>query len=110
MSDPVARYQEAIAKVEASEAKAKSVVAIVVDAGRKLGKWQDVMVNNAGDGVGYPAEMGLNANTPTINAHTWPSANDIHEALSAYHVAKSEAMHAWVAIPADRKKGLNPPA
>jgi hypothetical protein len=53
--------------------------------------------------TGFPMEIALGRNTPSINAREWPTADAIAESLAGYHRAKSELQRAYDAIPESQR-------
>jgi len=105
--DKVEVYQAALRRLSEATAAAQAVVRVVTEGARALARWQEVMVSNVSGG-GYPAEV-VNRNAPGINAREWLSAEAIHNVLVAFHDARVAVVHAWGAIPQERRVGLAPP-
>lgn len=102
--DPVRRYLDALKKVQQARAKVERVVGVVTDAGKKLGKWQEVSVSDVN--VGFPAEL---LGGPSISGREWPTAQELAEALAAWHNARHEARNAWSGVPGPDRSGLQSP-
>jgi hypothetical protein len=60
--------------------------------------------------IGLPMDSGvLSRDAPSADATTWPTPDQIQNALLAYHNAKSAMMSAWASIPRDIQAGLKEP-
>jgi hypothetical protein len=108
MADAIATYQNALREVKRTSQEAERIAKAIEAAGRAMAHWRDVTVSNAPGGGGYPANL-IGPGRPSIDASRWPTAEDIHKALVAYHAAQSVALAAWSAIPATDRIGLTPP-
>lgn len=106
-SDPVQLYQSKLRAKKDAEAMAEEMVFRVRSFSDRLKDWKRTVVSNM-PGV-YPASLTFNRSTPSIDGNTWPTAQQVNEALGMYHTAVSELMSAWTAIPEERKEGLMPP-
>jgi hypothetical protein len=105
MADEMKAYTESRAAFERAKREAERIAAVVVDAGQKLRAWNAVQVSNMSAG-GY-SNMPLHS--PSINANEWPSAADIHAALTAYHEAHFQMRLAYDAIPEEVRVSAKPP-
>lgn len=104
--DPIAKYQDALSALDAAERAAQTVVGIVIDVGNKLARnWKRVTVANADPPIPFP----VGAVTDSVNASTWPTAQELGQAMAAWHTARHEARNAWSAIPAERRVGIQGP-
>ncbi len=107
MGDIVNDYLEARAafataskKVDDLAGKAQAVASALA---RERGNF---MFSNSG---AMPMEVGLNPRHKSMNAHDWPSADQIQDALREWHETKSRMTDMWMGIPTDIQGGLQPP-
>jgi hypothetical protein len=105
--DPVRKYQAALRKLKDAEKKAKHIASIVQSAGEAMRYWEDACVT--GTASSYPGSMKTGDIGHKISATTWPTANEIDDALISYHVSKEELKRAWEAVPKDDRIGLSDP-
>lgn len=97
-------YQEALQKLEVVQHQAVNLASIVVRASEALEHWQEVTVSNSG--IRFPPE----AHVYSIDAKTWPTAQQLGEVLSSWHQMRHEMRNKWSAVPQDRRVGLRPPS
>jgi len=102
-TDRIQAYQEALKKLEVTTRQVEHYVGEIQNGATKLRNWESVVISNSG--VGFPAE----AHGESIDANTWPSAQQLAEALSEWHKARHTVNNAWSAIPEERRTGLQPP-
>lgn len=111
MSEAITKWQDAIIRRKAAVDNVERVVKSIKAISDKLFFWNKAVVSNISGG-GYPMEltMGGDPQATSINASTWPSAQELHDALVAFHKANAEVSAAWDAIPSDRRLGLSGPS
>lgn len=109
MADVITAYQNALREVDRASKEAARLAKIVEEAGRALTYWGRVMVVNSPGGI-YPPRIANAPYTSRIDAGTWPTAEQIHKALVAYHEARTAQQSAWDAIPEADRVGLTPPS
>ena len=71
------------------------MIKVISDGANKLRDYERVGVSNSS--VGFPPEVTFTGES--INASEWPSAQNLAEALSAYHETRHEATNAGGAVP-----------
>ncbi len=101
MSEEIEAYQSAIAKLQAAKQRAEEIKAIVVRASIALQDWRKASVS--GLEGGYPAEVIMLEGRQPIMASNWPTAGDIHKALTGYHEAKLTCKNAYQRVPDTQK-------
>ena len=94
-TDTVTIYESALAAHERAKAQVERMVKVISDGANKLRDYDRVGVSNSN--VGFPPEVTFTGQS--INANEWPSAQNLAEALSAYHETRHEAANAWRAVP-----------
>ena len=106
--DPVEAYQNSLTKLKYAEDDAKRVVQTVEDIAQKLRghSWRTVMLANLHD-VRFPADF--DPARPSIDCNSWPTPEQIRDAIQAYHDARLASKNAWGHVPTDRRQGLRPP-
>ncbi len=102
--DSVKRYRDlrkrAVAEAEAIE----KLIEPVIQAGRALGReWREVLVAGAGN---FPSELTA---AHSIEAGTWPTVQQIGQAVSSWHQLALDVQNAWLAVPTEEKPNLPPP-
>ena len=103
-------YEAAVAKLRLATLGTESLVAIVRDAAAKLTNWKTAHFSNIDPDThgGYgPRAFRLDQ---AINASTWPSAVDIHNALTAWNAAADAVIAAWTALSPQEQRGREHPA
>ena len=105
-SDPISNYQQALQSFEAAQRRVQSLVQIIDQAALHLRNWQRVIVSNSRHS--FPTGIGTTSNA-SINAQTWPTGDQIGEALSQYHSLLHEAGNAYRQIPESQKAVVQPP-
>ena len=98
-SDPVSEYLKAFREAGEARRRAMVYVDVICDAARKLEKeWRQVSVTEAGMefGIGQDAR---------INGGSWPTAQELAEALARYREAVFAAGKAYLEIP-DAQRGM----
>lgn len=104
--DPVHAYLNARAEFEKADQAVDRLRDIVFAAGNHLAKSRyKLSVSNGPPGYGYP--MGVLGTDASINATTWPTAEELTKATSEWHSAYEKVKSAWNNLPA--KTGLQPP-
>jgi hypothetical protein len=107
MASEIEEYQTALSAHQASIQKCEKNAAIVHHASNVLNKWRTAMVSNTD--AGFPAELALSGNTPTIDAAQWPTARQIGVDMAAFHSTKSDARQAHSRIPESQRSVVLPP-
>lgn len=102
--DPIRKYLDARNEFDQATRNAGRLTDIIVEAGRHLQRWQEVTVSNVG--VGFPAEL---IGGPSIDAHQWPTAEELAEVLASWHDARHTTRNAWRAVPDSDHQGLQSP-
>ena len=84
-TDPIHSYQDALRALDEANRDAERIVNIIIDAGKKLDQnWRRVMIS--GSNIGFPAEVPYGQ--IHISADKWPTANQLADALAAWHNAR----------------------
>jgi hypothetical protein len=107
-TDPIREYLDARARLDNQTRLTEAVVKIVRDGANALSEWRRAVVANVSGG--FPAELVMNERSPTINGHEWPSAQQIADALGAWHSAHWAMRSAWDRVPSELRGGLVPPS
>lgn len=101
----VAKYQDALKKLDEATKAAETLAGQVTRAAEVLRNWKHAMVANA-PGIGFPPEL---LQAPTIDARRWPTAEQVGKVLSEYHRAQGDVISAWHNVPPESRYGLTPP-
>lgn len=107
--DPIRKYLDAKAELDTALSKVRKLAAIIEPIGSALKRgdpWH-VMVSNID--VGFPPEVALVSNMPTLNANEWPSAKQIAEAWAAMHEVQHKVSNLWASVRDKDRKNLSPP-
>jgi hypothetical protein len=107
-TDPIREYLDARARLDNQTRLTEAVVKVVLDGANALREWRRALVANVSGG-GFPAELVMNERSPTINGREWPSAQQIADALGAWHDAHWAMRSAWDRVPLELQGGLKPP-
>jgi len=107
MSSEIEAYQNAVTKYKAVVAKCEAIANTVHQASNALRNWRKTMMSNVGGG--WPMEIALNRNSPSINGSEWVTAHQLATALQDYHAARSAMDNAYSAIPATQRDVVVPP-
>jgi hypothetical protein len=103
----VEQYQEVLRQLKLASEKAKSVVKIIVDAAESLKYWQSVKIINSERE--FPVLKNQGMHYPDIDAQTWPSGEELANALADYRVSRAALQKAWDQIPEAGRVGLVDP-
>ena len=102
-ADPISNYQKALRDVESSRRKAEDLVTLINDASAKLQRdWERVSVTDVQ--VGFSPAQDVH-----VNGRTWPSAQQLAEALAGYRTAVLDAGNAYRQIPEGQRGVVTPP-
>lgn len=103
MSNPIAEYQEAMQKHSDAQSKVERLVKTVSESAAILKDRRHAMFANTEGNIGFPMEIALSSNTPTINAQTFPTGNQLAAAVAAWHTTRTEVRNAYEQIPSDQR-------
>ena len=95
MGDPISAYQEAIRERSEARDRMMGFVETVSSVSEQL--------------YGYRNPGFLSRLTLRIDADSWPSADQMTDALAVWHQTNNAAIAAWDKIPENRRYGLSPP-
>lgn len=102
-TDSLRAYLDALRTLEETTQHVHRIKRVITDAADKLQEWRRVIVS--GTSAGFPVEL---TGAPSISANDWPTAEQLAEALRAWHQASDAADHAWRQVPAADRRGLQP--
>jgi hypothetical protein len=105
MEDRLKRYIDARKQVKTAEGSVQVVVDRITKIAEKLRNWQNVSVHGIGLKAGE-SQLSLGA---VIEARDWPTAEQLHEALTAWREAKNEQKGAHQALSSDERDSVQPP-
>ena len=105
--EPIAQYQQAVAALKSAIAGAERVVRVVTGGASALRDWRKTMVSNSSGG--FPMEVALSRQSPSINASDWPSGQQIADALQQYHQAVTTLRNSYSAIPESQRGVVQAP-
>lgn len=109
MSDCLHTYSLAIRMYEETVIKTRGVSQIINRGATAMRNWEQVLVTNV-EGVEFPPEFSRsNRSENQITGKEWPTAQQIADALLAYHKARQELLNAYNAIPADERHAVRAP-
>lgn len=104
---PGDRYLDAWRDLQQHEREVLRIVTTIQEAARNLERWQAVHVAHAG--AGFPTEVTMTGRV--VDASTWPTAQQLADALAAWHSAAEAAREAWHRdVPPEQRASLPPPA
>ena len=96
-NDPVADYLKAYREAGEARRKAMVYVDVIRDAATKLQReWRQVSVTDVGAQFGAGQDL-------RINGGSWPSAQELADALAGYRMAVFAAGAAYLRIPEDQR-------
>jgi hypothetical protein len=103
-TDPVAAYEAAVAAFHRADLHAKALIHHVTAGYSCLSgtRWQTTPV------VGCPGPLGASGSI-AFDPNTWPYGTELKDAILQWRQTKDPRSKAWLAIPDDRKRGLEPP-
>jgi hypothetical protein len=108
MANEIEDYQQATRTYEGAQLACERLVGTVHAASRALQKWRTATVSNAS--VGFPAHLVLGGGgTSSIDASQWPTAQELANALSAYHATQILMKQAFDRIPETQRAVIKPP-
>lgn len=105
--NPIEKYQEALNELKASIAHAEELVKAVSTEATILRDWKHAMMSDVQGG--FPPEIALARDRPSISGREWPTAQQLADALQRYHKARSELQNAWNAIPESQRDVVQQP-
>jgi hypothetical protein len=106
MPDSSDAFSAAMAELDAATAVVKNMIQLIENGARVLQKWQTVAVVNIPEGNSLP---GIRP-SGTINGLTWPTAQELGDALTRYHAALKKAQHAWTPLSDQIKQSVPRPS
>jgi hypothetical protein len=107
--DPIRKYSNATEEYNKAYNKVRELGTLIADIGRILNnKPLELMVSNVD--VGFPPEVSMSRNVPTLDGKAWPTAKQIAESLSSLHEKRREVHHAWESLSPTDKNLVSPPA
>jgi hypothetical protein len=104
-SDVGSRYLDALSELQQREGEILRMVATIQQAAKCLEHWQAVDVVHAG--AGFPKEVTMVGRS--IDALTWPTAQQLADTLAAWHGAAEIARTAWARLPGETRSNVLPP-
>jgi hypothetical protein len=104
--DPVGAYKDATANLAEATQKAETMVADIGRFAHLLQGWKTVGLANS---PGFSADGAGPVPTTTINMQSWPSAQQLQNALVTWRSALQVVNSAWLAVPEHLRKGLPAP-
>ena len=105
--NPIEKYQQAVNELKASIAHAEQLVKVMSTAATILSGWKRAMISDVQGG--FPPEIALARDRPSISGREWPTAQQLADALQRYHKARSELQNAWNAIPESQRDVVQRP-
>jgi hypothetical protein len=104
----IAAYQTAIGQLQAAQKQVEQYVRIIEHAAGLLNRdgWKTAMMSNVQGG--FPAEIAF-SRREGINGSDWPTAQQLADALVAWHNAKQAVKNAYQAIHASERSVVQPP-
>lgn len=97
--DPIRAYLDAKREFDQTKRNVEKMVAVVRDAGNKLGRCHDVSVSDVG--VGFPVGRGA-----SISGREWPDAKQLAETLADWHKQYNDLRNKYQAVPGADRSGL----
>jgi hypothetical protein len=107
MADPVREYLEARRRFEEATQRVQKQISTVERMAASLREWKRLVISNLG-GIGFPPELVMGAGV-SIDAKEWPRIEELGQALSGWHDARSTLRSAWDRVPEGDRYGLQPP-
>ena len=105
MSDEhVTKYREALKLRDAALRQVQTLAKIVSEAARGLEAPLDFRVSNSG-----ACFIPVGATHHLLNAHRWPTARQIAEAVATLQLHENTATNAWLMIPLEERRRLSGP-
>jgi len=104
-SDMGSRYLDALREFQQREGEVLRMVATIQQAAKHLEHWRAVHVVHAG--AGFPKEVTMVGRS--IDASTWPTAQQLADTLAAWHEAAEIARTAWARLPREMRSSMPPP-
>jgi hypothetical protein len=104
-SDAAGLYLAALRELQQREGEVLRVVATIQMAAKALERWQAVHVAHAG--VGFPKEVVMVGRA--IDAATWPTGQQLADALAAWHEALELARTRWAGLSGEARSRRPPP-
>lgn len=105
--DPIRRYSEAIDELSKTTEKVRAIQDLIGEVHNALRQPYEFMVSNVD--VGFPPEVAMVGDIPTLNADNWPTAKQIAEALSDLHKKRHQVEIIWHSLSNTDKNIVNPP-
>lgn len=103
--DAVIRYQQSMENLtKQTEAirRMRMVIKFLNDA-----NWENLMISNVS--AGFPMEIAMNRNIPSLDARDWPTAEIIATAIAGLHSARKQAITDYEAIPEGLRAMISAP-
>ncbi len=102
--EQVTRYREAVKLRDAALRDVQALAKIVGETAKGLDAPLDFRVSNSG--VSF---IPVGARHHVVNAHEWPTARQIAEAVATLQRHENTATNAWLLIPLEERRGLSGP-
>jgi hypothetical protein len=104
MDSPVDRYLDAYAAFCRAETQFANICELICTVGEAMKERLPAFLHVA---HGFPLPTGEYYDEDLeVNMTEWPTARQIEEAVHTWREAYSRAMHAWQAVPVERRHGL----
>jgi hypothetical protein len=103
--DVGSRYLDALRELQQREGEVLRMVSIIQRAAKCLEHWKAVYVLNTG--AGFPKEVTMVGRS--IDASTWPTAQQLADALAGWHEAAEITRTTWARLPREMRSSMPPP-
>ena len=103
----ISDYQAAVAEIKTAFDGAERIKNIIARTSAALAVWKRAMISDVSGG--FPPEVALDPNNPSISGREYPSIEQIAAALQRYHAAKAELQKKYDAIPESERSVVQPP-
>lgn len=105
--DPIRAYLDARKAFEQAEGTLNKIRVPIHDAATMLGQgYHQSTMTNAPGGMGFPMDAFGNH---SIDYNTWPTAEEIGQALVEWHKSYNTLKNTYRAIPGPDQSGVQPP-
>jgi len=98
-------YLDALRELQQREGEILRMVATIQQAAKCLEHWQAVYVVHGG--AGFPKEVTMVGRS--IDALTWPTAQQLADTLATWHETAEVARTAWAHLPRETRSSMPPP-
>ena len=104
--DPIRDYLDARKAFEEATGRVDEIRKVIHDAEAMLGRGYYLSTMTNAGGMGFPAEAyGISS----IDYKTWPTADEIGQALADWHDGYNALKNTYRAIPGPEQSGVQPP-